>query len=141
MSTETIIDNIMCGLVGGLVVALSSHFLTKDRDNQRDKKTSEQAAANVKTAKRREFLNLIIEVKVQIEMENNPGVWVNHFTDNVVPTLLSEFKKLSKDLSSSEHNTIEAALIVLVGYSKNGGADVYANKISILESLEKLSKI
>jgi hypothetical protein len=141
MPEENIIQNIMAGAVGGLVAILAGHFLTKDRERQRDKKAAKQAALDAKSAKRQEFLNLVIEVKSQIEMENDPNVWINHFTDHVVPGLLSEFRKISKDWGRPEKGQMETFVLILVEYSKRNGAIYMKTKMAFLKFLKNCPKV
>jgi hypothetical protein len=141
MTPDSIIGNIISGAVGGLAVALASHFLTKDREKFRDKQNDEKATANAKESRRREFFDLVDEIKAQIEVSDNPTFWVNYFTDEAVPALFAASKKYCRDLSGIGKDEIETAVFSVTMFSKNSPSEIYGQQYAILEALENLSKL
>jgi len=70
MTTETIIGNIISGIVGGGTVAVVTHFLTKDREKQRDL----SAADSANRRRKQEFLGFLKQwrMKIHLQRTTNP---------------------------------------------------------------------
>jgi hypothetical protein len=56
---EPIIIGIGSGIVGGLVVLLLGHFLTKERDRSRDRETREEGAKSAVKERRRQLIGFL----------------------------------------------------------------------------------
>jgi len=93
MTTEIILTNIACGIIGGLIASLSNHFLTKDRD-------AENRNAPIKI----KFRLFILSQKNKIPTENFP-----HFYRTIKPEIKLRVQELNLTLISCDTRKIDSA--------------------------------
>lgn len=123
-----ILTHLASAIAGGLVVLLFTHKLTVSREQDSGTKK-----------RKREFFDMVAEIKAQIALSDEPNFWVSFFTDSAAPALNAGFDKVSSDLRGAELKRVESGIGDIVALAKIGGAEVYANKDKILETLEKIS--
>ena len=140
MTTDAIVGNIISGIVGGLAVALAGHFLTKDRESERDKKEAKKAADTAKSYRIDAFFGVVSEIHARISISSNPREWVGVFKTEDGPTLLSEFNKLSPYLEKDEADRINGFVSILVDFAKANPEDVELFQSTICDSLGSLMK-
>ena len=75
MTPESILGNILSGVIGGLAVALANHFLTKDREKRRDIQTAERVASEAAEKRRLEFLGFLKKWTVEISSPQIGGFY------------------------------------------------------------------
>ena len=123
-----ILTHLASAIAGGLVVLLFTHRLTVRREQ--DTGT---------TQRKRDFFDMVADIKSKISISDDPNFWVNFFTDAAAPALKGGFDKISSDLKGTERARIEPAITDIIALAKIGGVEVYESKDKILDCLGRIS--
>ena len=99
----------------------------------------EFAAKDAVTKRRREFLNLAIDLVERIVGSDDPEYWVTMFTQNA-PTLRAEFAKIAHELTKEERGIIQSAVDGVLAYANMNPADIDADKENLVKAFDKFPR-
>jgi len=135
MTPETILGNIISGVVGGLVVALASHFLSKQRESRRDQEDREHSATTARQDRMRDFIAFMEQLSAEAVQKH--FLSFGKFYENKIPNLRHAASLVVGDLPLTEIAAFESILSAACDLSEN---EIYqpGNNKQIIEKVDKI---
>ena len=135
-----IIGHIASGLLGGLAVAVASHYLTKNRERQRDLKLRQQAADDALAGRRRTFRAFLVQFRSEAADRHHPPNTFADFYQNKVPNLRHAADLVADDFRDERRVQFDRLVSVAAGFTgaqvENPQAD--KGKKDLLEAIDAI---
>ncbi len=135
-----IISHIASGVVGGLAVAVASHYLTKDRERQRDLKLRQLAADDALTGRRRDFRAFLVQFRSEAADRPHPANTFADFYQNKIPNLRHAADAVADDFTGDRRVEFDRLVSVAAGFT-GAQATYHTGKQQIVDAIDALIRI
>jgi HAMP domain-containing protein len=131
--TNWVAIGIIVTAVLGIATWFVVHALTGRRERLRDQLAAEQS----RKARRRELLNIAIEIRARMtDKGDDMGRWVFHIKEDIL-FLKTGFDKIAHELIGDDKVRMQAAIDGVMEFSGMEHGDIYEHGQELLDALNK----